>query len=911
MVRVRPLLPHELDKGEQSCCEVQDENTVLIRSGLAGNNWRQYAFDACVQPGQSQKQFFQECGVTNLLESAVQGYSATVLAYGQTGSGKTHTMMGRHCSELASKHDEGLIIRSAKRIFRIITGAKGDGGAGGTPSNTSSCYTVRASFTEIFNAPGAVNECICDLLSPEGRNLQVRHNQRFGFYLTDVSVVDCRSSSDVRAVLEAGLQNRRIGAHQLNKDSSRSHALFSLYIDYEEAQGAGPSSTGEPPLRRHGKITFVDLAGSERLKESCAEGNARKETQAINKSLFTLGQVISQLAEGKSRKHVPYRNSKLTQLLQDSFGGEALCLMVTCINPAHAFAEESLNSLNYAQKAMNIRNRPIVRLDERQKVVQDLKTENAALKRELEAYRTMFGALPPDVLAKFANTGGALPLGLLPTTALEGSSQQQQTLGPAAAAVAAAAASARGAGAVTLAPRLPSPANAQETRAAEAQETRIGSRSSSKQSLHIDTPRSASCGRPRGGPDAGKDSSNRRSVSASEVSGKKSRGAADLVSAPPPARPQRPPVPAATAGGYACAAVKRRIQPEPSQPQRSSGAARQEPPRRELPPLPGSRGSPTRVMTTSSPAGASSAHSASPGAASKMMEAAQPKLSAHAGGPAPEDSSTHFVPTPTERPHVPTLKAPPSKRTLAAAAAASAGPPQSPSPAALQAEASAREAAGTAVGNSPLPLRSTLARTNSSDHIAHLTRKQLDHLDALHASEWQFDFGRPRHGQAQEPEGGRGSRRGNGSEYSSRACSAERQSSCDGRGSGGGMRGTRGLDSVDTSAGTGSGYRGAGGGGRGGGRGQEADGRSEASGRRRKDSTGSGSRDGTLSTGGSRSSSASSSRSSSASPDGSEAEDAGDGGPGQAMKNLSLAELNAKLASMQMATVALMQPQKA
>lgn len=395
VVRVRPLLPHELGRGEENCCEVRDSTSILIQSGPVNRQWRQYSFDACLPGEKTQKQVFQECGVTSLIDSAVVGYAGTILTYGQTGSGKTYSMIGRIGSSDAAARggdgdvvdkEDGLIMRSARRLFRRICGD-------GAPADAS--FSVSASFTEIYNAPGAVNECISDLLSPEasGKSLQVRYNQKHGFYITDLCVVDCRSVADVRAVLDAGVQNRKIGAHALNKDSSRSHALFTMYIDSEGGAGGDGQRS-----RRFGKVTFVDLAGSERLKESLAEGHARKETQAINKSLFTLGQVISQLAQGKTDKHVPYRNSKLTQLLQESFGGEALCLMVTCISPAMVFAEESLNSLNYAQKAMNIRNRPVVRLDERQQLLHDLQTENAALRRELEVYRAKFGVLSPRTL---------------------------------------------------------------------------------------------------------------------------------------------------------------------------------------------------------------------------------------------------------------------------------------------------------------------------------------------------------------------------------------------------------------------------------------------------------------------------------------------------------------------------------
>eukprot|EP00930_Biecheleria_cincta_P071289 TRINITY_DN58802_c0_g1_i1.p1 TRINITY_DN58802_c0_g1~~TRINITY_DN58802_c0_g1_i1.p1 ORF type:complete len:775 (+),score=109.47 TRINITY_DN58802_c0_g1_i1:152-2476(+) len=394
VIRVRPLLKHELDRGDESCIEVADAQSMLIRVG-SGNQWRKYSFDACFPDDRSQKQLFQECGVTTLLDAAIGGYSATVLAYGQTGSGKTHTMLGptetggQRGDEL--KRDDGMIMRAARRLFKKMAEA------------SNSTFSVSASFVEIFNAPGQVNECICDLLNPDAGNLQVRFSQKHGFFISDLATVDCRSVSDIRSVLEAGVQSRRVSAHALNRQSSRTHAMFTLSVDAEVME---PGEHGEPPTKTFGKITFVDLAGSERLKESLSEGDARKETQAINKSLFTLGQVISQLAQGQTAKHVPYRNSKLTQLLQESFGGSSLCLMVTCISPATAFAEESQHSLNYAQKAMHIQNSPVVRLDEQQQLVRDLRSENAALRRELEIYRSRFGELTPRGF--LGATGGAV-----------------------------------------------------------------------------------------------------------------------------------------------------------------------------------------------------------------------------------------------------------------------------------------------------------------------------------------------------------------------------------------------------------------------------------------------------------------------------------------------------------------------
>eukprot|EP00435_Cladocopium_sp_Y103_P049109 s1061_g14.t1 len=252
VVRLRPLLPFEVDAGHESCCQVADDRSILVRVGPStGHQWRKYVFDACLPDDRSQKQVFQDSGVVYLLDEALAGYAATVLAYGQTGSGKTYTMMGRSVSAERNNADEvkksdGMIMRAARRLFRHI----------GEMSNAR--VTVTASFAEIFNAPGAVNECICDLLNPDAGNLQVRFSQKHGFFISDLAVMECTSIGDVRSVLEAGMANRRVSAHALNRESSRTHALFALHIDCEKFAEDDASSS---PTRTYGKVTFVDLVG--------------------------------------------------------------------------------------------------------------------------------------------------------------------------------------------------------------------------------------------------------------------------------------------------------------------------------------------------------------------------------------------------------------------------------------------------------------------------------------------------------------------------------------------------------------------------------------------------------------------------------------------------------------------------
>lgn len=747
VVRLRPLLPNEIARGEEPCCEVQDTNTILVRMGAA-KQWRQYAFDACLPNDRSQRQAFQESGVTNLLDSAVDGYAGTVLAYGQTGSGKTHTILGR-LNQVADasnstedvKRDDGLVMRSAKRLFKRIN-------AEGVPSDTT--YTVSASFTEIYNAPGAVNECICDLLNPEAGNLQVRYNQKHGFFVSDLKEVPCHSAADVRAVLEVGVQNRRVSATAMNRESSRSHALLTLRIDSERTAAAGEADAVPGTLRRYGKITFVDLAGSERLKESLSEGNARKETQAINKSLFTLGKVISQLAEGKKERHVPYRDSKLTQLLQESFGGGALCLMVTCISPAATYAEESINSLNYAQKAMNIRNRPVVRLDEQQQLVFDLKHENAVLRRELEAYRLRYGMLSP-------RSGGVAAIDLRPAGACPEMDASARPV-------------------CQLADRIDDgedhPAGAAiepETLGVDApcmsadvigEAATPGGKSLRRaRSNQPPTPSREAAPRPRG-----------RSAPPSEAgepgSARPAPGAPP--SAPAPQRAQ-PPVPASSpgrgaevVGSYALAMAKRRQAdqapaPRKRAPQGGQGSGK------SLPPLPGGRGCARQAEPPADPLAEAFASSRGGTARSGGLPPSTPGKSPHK----PRVSGT-AAPCGLQRPA--------SSCDQAAPARQAATPPRTSSRSDGDAPVGALGGSGFRRSGSLRPESRLLAASSSADGgLSRLASAQLEHLNGTNWTEWQIDFRRPRH-----RSDGAGSRSGSAleSRVASREgsrCSADRQ----------------------------------------------------------------------------------------------------------------------------------------
>ena len=212
------------------------------------------------------------------------------------------------------------------------------------------------------------------------------------------------------AVVSEGHRNRRVGSHEMNMDSSRSHSLLTLHL---ESESIDPDDGHM--MVKFGKMVFVDLAGSERLKESKAMGVTLTETGAINKSLFTLGKVISQLAKkakgkGGGKDFVPYRDSKLTKLLMDSLGGSCMTLMIACCSPAESFLEETLSTLNYATRARNIQNRPMVQMDPKEQLIFNLRQEAKLLRLENEFLRQQLaghngGVLPPRLYSAPGSPG--------------------------------------------------------------------------------------------------------------------------------------------------------------------------------------------------------------------------------------------------------------------------------------------------------------------------------------------------------------------------------------------------------------------------------------------------------------------------------------------------------------------------
>jgi kinesin family protein 12 len=261
----------------------------------------------------------------------------------------------------------GILPRCAQYLFSKIDQLTSAGAYVDNNMYNKTEYKIRTSYLEIWN------EQINDLLNLSSTNLPVRWRNSDGFFVENLYVVNCLNVEDFMAVVTEGISNRRVASHDLNKDSSRSHTIFTIYIDI----GVEDVRHSNTIFTKFGKVQIVDLAGSERLKESNSKGGTAVETGHINKSLLTLGKVINRLGDPKrisiKDNYIPYRDSKLTKLLMDSIGGSSKTIMIACITRSSLYSEETLNTLKYANRVKNIKNKPIANIDPYEAHVQELK----------------------------------------------------------------------------------------------------------------------------------------------------------------------------------------------------------------------------------------------------------------------------------------------------------------------------------------------------------------------------------------------------------------------------------------------------------------------------------------------------------------------------------------------------------
>ncbi|KAL4279291.1 hypothetical protein GQ457_03G033960 [Hibiscus cannabinus] len=383
-VNIRPLITTELLNGCTDCITVvPGEPQVQIGSHAFTYD---YVYGGA---GSASSAIYDDC-VAPLVDALFHGYNATVLAYGQTGSGKTYTMGTNYTGEGSSG---GIIPKVMENMFKRVEASK-----------HSTEILIRVSFIEIFK------EEVFDLLDSnsaalskvEGMSLakhaapgrlpiQIRETVNGGITLAGVTEAEVRTKEEMASYLSRGSLSRATGSTNMNSQSSRSHAIFTITMEQKKIASClngVNDDVGDDILCA--KLHLVDLAGSERAKRTGADGMRFKEGIHINKGLLALGNVISALGDERKRKeggHVPYRDSKLTRLLQDSLGGNSKTVMIACVSPADTNAEETLNTLKYANRARNIQNKAVINRDPMAAQLQRMRSQIEQLQAELLFYR--------------------------------------------------------------------------------------------------------------------------------------------------------------------------------------------------------------------------------------------------------------------------------------------------------------------------------------------------------------------------------------------------------------------------------------------------------------------------------------------------------------------------------------------
>ena len=360
------------------------------RSGTASvAHAHTFTFDYVYDQNATQSLVY-ETTARGIVDSSLSGYNATIFAYGQTGTGKTYTMEGFQMSDLQANHlspnpnveDRGIIPRAIEQIFGHIQ----------AHASQTVRFLVRASYLQIYN------EGISDLLKPERNNLSIREDKKKGVFVEGLSEWVVRSPAEIYGLMERGGAVRATGSTKMNEISSRSHAVFIIIVEQSQTEietDVAPSNGGATAEKaaknrvkqsfKVGKLNLVDLAGSERVRLSGATGQRLEESKKINQSLSALGNVIAALTDTKGRQHIPYRDSKLTRILEDSLGGNCKTTMMAMISPALEAMVESLSTLKFANRAKNIKNEPKINEDLDQKsLLRKYERELKRLRAELE-----------------------------------------------------------------------------------------------------------------------------------------------------------------------------------------------------------------------------------------------------------------------------------------------------------------------------------------------------------------------------------------------------------------------------------------------------------------------------------------------------------------------------------------------
>uniref|UniRef100_A0A8B9ET34 Kinesin family member 27 n=1 Tax=Anser cygnoides TaxID=8845 RepID=A0A8B9ET34_ANSCY len=367
-IRVRPLLSKEVLHNHQVCVRLVPNTQQII----IGKD-RVFTFDFVFGKNSTQEEVYTVC-IKPLLVSLTEGYNATVFAYGQTGSGKTYTIGGGHIASV-SEDEKGIIPRAIQELFQHIS------------ENHNIDFRVKVSYIEVYK------EELRDLLELETsvKDLHIREDEKGNTVIVGAKEFQVECADEVMSLLESGNAARHTGTTQMNEHSSRSHAIFTISIC--QKQSAESQKNSDVPQDSSwksvqmiaSKFHFVDLAGSERVTKTGNTGERFKESIQINSGLLALGNVISALGDPKRKSvHIPYRDAKITRILKDSLGGNAKTVMITCISPSSSDFDESLNSLKYANRAKNIRNKPVVNYNPDQDRIDEMELEIRLLREALQ-----------------------------------------------------------------------------------------------------------------------------------------------------------------------------------------------------------------------------------------------------------------------------------------------------------------------------------------------------------------------------------------------------------------------------------------------------------------------------------------------------------------------------------------------
>uniref|UniRef100_A0A2K5RU48 Kinesin-like protein KIF21A n=1 Tax=Cebus imitator TaxID=2715852 RepID=A0A2K5RU48_CEBIM len=390
---IRPQLAKEKIEGCHICTSVTPgEPQVFLGKDKA------FTFDYVFDIDSQQEQIYTQC-IEKLIEGCFEGYNATVFAYGQTGAGKTYTM-GTGFDVNIVEEEQGIISRAVKHLFKSIEEKKHIAMKNGLPPPD---FKVNAQFLELYN------EEVLDLFDTtrdidaknKKSNIRIHEDSTGGIYTVGVTTRNVNTESEMMQCLKLGALSRTTASTQMNVQSSRSHAIFTIHVCQTrvcpqiDADNATDNKIISESAQMNefetltAKFHFVDLAGSERLKRTGATGERAKEGISINCGLLALGNVISALGDKSKRAtHVPYRDSKLTRLLQDSLGGNSQTIMIACVSPSDRDFMETLNTLKYANRARNIKNKVMVNQDRASQQINALRSEITRLQMELMEYKT-------------------------------------------------------------------------------------------------------------------------------------------------------------------------------------------------------------------------------------------------------------------------------------------------------------------------------------------------------------------------------------------------------------------------------------------------------------------------------------------------------------------------------------------